>query len=225
MASFRSIFVFMLVSALLAPFGTAQAGSVTDVARQFLQQQTQNLGDKVTVTVRAPTARLPACLDPTPFLPGHGQQLIGLVTVGIRCRGGQLRYLQARVTATGTYWVASQQLAAGTTITRAMLETRSGDLGKLPHGAIRQSAAAVGKVTTRFVSPGAVLMDSALKAPVLVHRRQVVTVEARGKAFRVTRQGKALQDGGLGDSIRVRMANRSILVGVVSAKDLVEVRF
>lgn len=195
-----------------------------DAARHFLEQRTQELGDRVTVRVRAARANLPPCQRPQPFLPGNGQRLPGRVTVGVRCADGQVRYLRARVTARGDYWVARRRLPAGTRLTATMLRRRSGDLGRLPESAIRDLDLALGQVTTRTLAPGAVIQRSQLQAPELVHRRQPVTVAASGPGFRVTRQGQALQDGGLGDTVRVRLADRSTVTGVVTGPGLVAVQ-
>jgi len=210
---------------LLLASGAAHAGTAEDAAQAFLQDATRNLGNDVTVTVPAPKATLPPCIDPQPFLPGHDQHLLGRVTVGVRCGDGQTRYLQARVTAIGQYWVAAQDIPVGTLVTAPMLEARSGDLTTLPRQAVLDENAAVGRVTTRTLARGSVVQASQLQAPALIQRNRTVSVEAVGQGFRVVRQGEALQDGALGDTVRVRMGNRSILTGVVAGNGVVKVSF
>lgn len=204
--------------------GAAHAGAAEDAAQAFLQDAARNLGN-VTVMVQAPQAALPPCTDPQPFLPGHDQRLLGRVTVGVRCGDGQARYLQARVTVVGQYWVAAEDIPVGSLVTAAMLEPRSGDLDQLPRQAVLDEAEAVGRVTTRTLAKGSVVQSAQLQAPWLIHRNRTVSVEAVGPGFRVVRQGEALQDGALGDTVRIRMTNRSILTGVVAGNDLVKVNF
>jgi len=210
---------------LLLASGAAHAGAAEDAAQVFLQDAARHLGNDVTVTVPAPEVALPPCTDPQPFLPGHDQRLLGRVTVGVRCGDGQTRYLQARVTAIGQYWVAAQDIPVGTLVTESMLEARSGDLTTLPRQAVRDENAAVGRVTTRTLARGSVIQGSQLQAPALIQRNRTVSVEAVGQGFRVVRQGEALQDGALGDTVRVRMSNRSILTGVVAGDGVVKVSF
>jgi flagella basal body P-ring formation protein FlgA len=210
---------------LLLASGTAHAGAAEDAAQVFLQDAARNLGNDVTVTVPAPEVALPPCTDPQPFLPGHDQRLLGRVTVGVRCGDGQTRYLQARVTAIGQYWVAAQDIPVGTLVTASMLEARSGDLATLPRLAVLDENAAVGRVATRTLARGSVIQGSQLQAPALIQRNRTVSVEAVGQGFRVVRQGEALQDGALGDTVRVRMSNRSILTGVVAGDGVVKVSF
>jgi len=210
---------------LLLASGAAHAGAAEDAAQVFLQDAARHLGNDVTVTVPAPEVALPPCTDPQPFLPGHDQRLLGRVTIGVRCGDGQTRYLQARVTAIGQYWVAARDIPVGTLVTASMLEARSGDLATLPRLAVLDENAAVGRVATRTLARGSVIQGSQLQAPALIQRNRTVSVEAIGQGFRVVRQGEALQDGALGDTVRVRMSNRSILTGVVAGDGVVKVSF
>lgn len=210
---------------LLLASGAAHAGAAEDAAQAFLQDATRNLGNRVTVTVQPPEAALPPCTEPQPFLPGHDQRLLGRVTVGVRCGDGQTRYLQARVTAIGRYWVAAEDIPVGTLVTESMLEPRSGDLTALPRQAVLDENAAVGRVTTRSLARGSIVQDSQLQAPWLIQRNRTVSVEAIGQGFRVVRQGEALQDGALGDTVRVRMGNRSVLTGVVAGSGIVKINY
>jgi len=210
---------------LLLASSAAHAGTAEDAAQVFLRDAARNLGNDVTVTVPASEVALPPCTEPQPFLPGHDQRLLGRVTVGVRCGDGQTRYLQARVTAIGQYWVAAQDIPVGTLVTASMLEARSGDLTTLPRQAVLDENAAVGRVATRTLARGSVVQSSQLQAPALIQRNRTVSVEAIGQGFRVVRQGEALQDGALGDTVRVRMSNRSVLTGVVAGNGVVKVSF
>lgn len=225
MSTTRPLYALVASLIFILATTTAYAGTAEDAARQFLEVRAAQPGDQVTVTVEPSAATLPDCADPRPFLPGNGQRLLGRVTVGIRCGNGQVRYLQARITARGDYWVAAEDIPARTPVSAGMLEVRHGDLTQLPREAIQSADAAIGAVTTRSLARGTVLQRNQLQAPRLVHRAGPVTVEAAGSGFRVTRQGEALQDGGLGDAVRVRMGDRSVLSGVVAGHGLVKVSF
>ncbi|HXS05123.1 MAG TPA: flagellar basal body P-ring formation chaperone FlgA [Rhodanobacter sp.] len=224
MTATRTLSRCLFPALLLLASGAVHAGTAEDAAQAFLQDAAKNLGN-VTVTVQAPQAALPPCADPQPFLPGQAQRLLGRVTVGVRCGDGQTRYLQARVTAIGQYWVAAEDIPAGSLVIASMLEARSGDLTALPRQAILDETDAVGHVTTRTLAEGSVVQSSQLQAPWLIHRNRTVSVEAVGQGFRVVRQGEALQDGALGDTVRIRMTNRSVLTGVVAGNNLVKVNF
>lgn len=209
---------------LLLP-GVLHATDTAEVAKRFLQEQAAGQAEQVTVSVQPPAARLSACDRPQPFLPGNGQRLLGRVTVGLRCADGHVRYLQARIDARGTYWVAARAVPAGTRITGDMLEAREGDLTRLPHEAVMDPADATGRVTTRRLARGNVVQTTQLRAPDLVRRNRPVTVEASGQGFHITRQGLALESGAMGDSVRIRMPDRSLLSGVVAGDGRVELDY
>lgn len=221
----RKYLVAASALALLLAGAAACAGTVEDAATQFLQARAGKPGQQVGVTIEPVAATLPECIDPQPSLPGTGQRLLGRVTVEIRCGDGQVRYLQARVAVQGEYWVAAEDIPARTPIAASMLESRRGDLAQLPREAVLDISGIVGDVTTRNLARGAVLQTSQLQAPRMVQRASPVTVEADGPGFRISRQGESLQDGALGDTVRVRMADRSVLSGVVAGGGLVKVSF
>ncbi|KAF0804097.1 flagellar basal body P-ring biosynthesis protein FlgA [Alcanivorax xiamenensis] len=193
-------------------------------ARAFLLREAARLGDHIEVTMQSPTAPLPQCGDATPFLPGHQRPLLGPVTVGVRC-DGQVRYLQARVSARGRYWAAAQNLDAGTILEKDDLRAREGDLSTLPRRTVTDLDQLVGKELTRPLNAGMVLQDSVLRVRPLVRRRQPVKVEAMGTGFRIERAAHALEDGALGERIRVRLPDRRVLTVVVSGPNRTRVTF
>lgn len=217
----------LLLALAFPPGAVADTTDPTvQAARNFLYQHSRDLGDEVHIEMRPPAAQMPECENPRPFLPGGTQNRLGRVTVGVHCKGhARQRYLQARVTAIGNYWVTATRIAAGASISADMLTRARGDLGKLPRGAVRDRAQIVGRVASRPLNAGAVLCDYQLTAQPLVKRRQPVTVEASGRGFRVARQGQALADGALGETVRVRMPDRHILTAVVRGPGRVEITF
>lgn len=218
----RKFLIAPLLAALALP---CAADPVVEAVSAFLHQRSRGLGEEVRIEVQPPAARMPTCERPRPFLPGHGRNLPGPVTVGVRCGadGGQLRYLQARVTAIGNYWVTAGPVDAGTPITGQMLARARGDLGSLPRGAMLEREKILGQVATRPLGSGTVLQDHLLKAPPLVERRQMVSVEARGRGFRIAREGRALEEGALGEPVRVRLPDRTVLSARVSGPGRVRV--
>ena len=61
----------------------------------------------------------------------------------------------------------------------------------------------VGKEATRAVPAGTVLQTTALRAPVIIRRGEVITVYCRSPGIRVRTEARAREDGGLGDLISV----------------------
>lgn len=208
--------LLILPLALLLALPAAARGDdapLLEAVHAFLYAQSQALGDEVMIEVHPPAGQFPACQAPEPFLPGQRELAPGRVSVGVRCgeEGRQVRYLQAELSVFGDYPVAARDLAAGETLERDDLRLARGDLGRLPRQAVREIEAALGQQLTRSLREGSHLLEAMLRTEPLVERRQRVVVEARGQGFRVTREGEALEAGGRGERVRVRLANREII--------------
>ena len=206
--------------------GAAEAPAVSAV-RAFLLERAGGLGDSVAVEGRAPSAHLPPCVAPEVFMPGRGQKPWGRVSVGVRCGEQQrrVRYMQARVTVTGRYWVSAGELPAGTPIRAGMLRAEQGDLSRLPANAVLARDRIVGQEAARPLSAGTVIQSHQLRKPALVERRQAVTLVAGGEGFRISREGHALDDGALGGRVRVRLSNREVVTAQVTGPGRARVMF
>lgn len=208
------------------PADTAEPAAISAV-RAFLLERAGGLGDRVAVQVRAPSAHLPPCVAPEVFLPGRGQKPLGRVSVGVRCgeQARRVRYMQARVTVTGRYWVSARELPAGTPIRAAMLRAEQGDLSRLPANAVLRRDRILGQETSRTLRAGTVIQSHQLRRPALVERRQAVTLVAGGDGFRISREGRALDEGALGGRVRVRLPNREVVTARVTGPGRARVVF
>ncbi|MEA3639787.1 MAG: flagellar basal body P-ring formation chaperone FlgA [Lamprobacter sp.] len=203
-----------LLALSLAPTTQARAEeALIEVVQAFLHQQFAGDDDQVIIEVHLPAAQMPPCRAPQPFLPNRSRLAQGRLSVGLRCgeQGQQVRYLQATIRRYGTYPVLRQEIAAGTTITAALLEQREGNLSDLPREAVLEPESIIGQVARRAIAAGVPLQQRQFESKPLVRRGQQVSVEARGTHFRVSREGKALDTGGLGDSVRVQFGNRDLI--------------
>lgn len=207
----------LLVLAASLPCLEVRADVVVEATvREFLQQQLQD-HRKVTVEVLPSSARFPVCERPRAFIPGSSPQLVGRVTIGVRCGGdgSSVRYVSAQVTILGSYLKLATAVEAGTVLNANMLEVAQGDLGQLPSQAILKMAEAVGQAAARPLSAGTVLQERHLRSVPLVERGQVVSLESGGRGFMISRKVEALDAGGLGDTVRVRLSRRETLMAVV----------
>ena len=194
---------------------------------QFLYEETQALGEEVVIDLRPPSPHLPECIQPEPFLANANQAPLGRVSVGVRCgeNGRQVRYLQAQIDIVGNYVVAARDIERGTLITANMLNERGGNLGDLSAQALTDEEDILGKIAQRPIRSGSAFLAHYLKAPDLIERGQRVTVIAQGSAFRVSREGEALENGALGEQVRVRFGSREILTARVASQGILVVDF
>ena len=202
-----------------------QDQALVEAVKRFLLNQASEDADEVRVKVFPPSAQFGACSSPRPFFPNRHQRQWGRVSVGVECSGSQDRYLQAEIEGIGSYVTAAERMETGTVIDQGMLIMRQGSLGRLPSGTIRHIDEAIGKMTRRTVSAGSTLREHQLRNIPLVEQRQSVSVEAQGGGFRVSREGEALEDGGMGDEVRIRLSRREIITGEVIGSGRVAVDF
>lgn len=202
----------LVCAALLGQPAYASTGKPPGLLEQrvidFLTQQAGDLGDVVKVTLFAPSAQLPPCQDPRPFLPRNDQRLYGRVAVGIHCgsQTSQVRYLQAEVDVRVRYLVTARDIHRGESLSAADLNWQDGLLDKLPRYALRSKDEAVGQVAARDLPADTTLQDYQLHRENLVKRGQRVTVVAQGPGFQVSREAQALDNGAMGDEVRLRAA-------------------
>lgn len=212
----------------LLPAGASSAAETDPVAvavHDFLRREAARPDRQVSVEVAPVAALLPPCIQPQPFLPQPTQRLLGRVAVGVRCSDTTIRYRQATITISATYPIARRALAAGEVVTAEMLELQEGDLGRLPRQAVLDTGQIIGRELTRALGKGSPLPSNALRNVPLVERSARVRVEARAGGFVASREGTALDSGGLGDEIRIRTETGAVLRARVHSRNLLTVDF
>lgn len=216
----RLAFCLLLAITSGPAFGTAAVDAVQQAVSRLIHAEAAKSGEfkgaDLAVELQTPQAQLPSCSRPEAFFPHQGQKLRpGRISVGLRCPGEIERYIQARLIVKADYLELSRDLLPGDTLAADGLRVRRGDLGELPRDVLRTSQEAVGKQAVRRLEKGTVLRSSHLRSIPLVERGQKVAVESRGRGFVARREGVAMESGGAGDRIRVRMSRREILEALV----------
>ncbi|KEZ78036.1 flagellar basal body P-ring formation chaperone FlgA [Salinisphaera hydrothermalis] len=195
----------------------AQAGDDALSARVtgFLRSENAGIGDHISVTVNTPTARMPACQDPQPFLPGQAARTTGRITVGVRCPGDspETRYVQADVRVYGRYYVASHEINSGDTLTAGDLESREGDITRDLNRLPDSESAIVGQQARRRIAESQTIVSNMLEAPDVISRGDSVKVVSKGPGFSITTHGKALDNATAGANVRVRTSNGTVVSG------------
>lgn len=204
----------------------AMASGLDVIVENFLREQTRVGHEEVQITVYPPGASFPACPEPVPFLPGRAGQLLGRVSVGIRCADAHdsIRYINAEIRAVGTWPTAAMRITTGSEITEEMLTTTRGNLSVLPATTLRDADEIVGRIARRTLIPGQPVRRHDVRSIPVVERGQAVTVESGGTGFVVRRQGKALDTGAMGESIRIQLDRRNTLNATVTDQGTVRVQ-
>ncbi|MFQ5828068.1 MAG: flagellar basal body P-ring formation chaperone FlgA, partial [Candidatus Methylomirabilia bacterium] len=97
---------------------------------------------------------------------------------------------------------------------------------RVPHDALTDLGQAVGKEVVREVRAGDVLAARAVKVPIVVRRRSPVLLYLDGPGFRITARGIAMEDGGIGQMIRViNQSSQKVLYGRIEGNGSVRIPF
>jgi flagella basal body P-ring formation protein FlgA len=99
--------------------------------------------------------------------------------------------------------IAAKALRRGQTLDRKSIRMEERELRELPRGILTSPEQVVGKRVARSVSAGGLLLRPALQLERIVQRNQTIKVEARTDGLDLTMEARALENGVLGQMIRV----------------------
>lgn len=170
-----------------------------------------------TVELLATPPQIAAVCDaPVLSLAGHDTRLTGKRTVVARC-GVRKHYLPVRVSAEGTWWIASQSLPGGAIVQRGDIEPVTGSLDGQPAGLLFSPEEIIGQRLTRAVTAGKPLLQNQLRQQWRLHAGQTVDLVTSGDGFRIRGQGKALGNAAINEMLKVQTANGQTVSGKVAA--------
>jgi flagella basal body P-ring formation protein FlgA len=153
-----------------------------------------------------------------------GSKTVGNTTVGIRCKDVKAwkLYIPTRVRLMKPVVVANRALSRGQRLEAQDLRIEHRDVGDLRRPAVRDPAQVLGYRVHRPIPPGRVVDASMLSAPVLVERGRRVRLAVRTQGMDISMSGQAMEDGALGDTVKVRnTSSRAIVEGVVTGSGTV----
>lgn len=118
--------------------------------------------------------------------------------------------------------VLRHQLGSDQVIGEQDLEWRRIPTARLGRHTLTDPAEMLGKSPRRSLRPGRPLRAGDLQTPVVVARNSLVTLRLETRFMRLTAQGRALENGGLGDVVRVvNIKSNAVVHGVVAAPNTV----
>jgi flagella basal body P-ring formation protein FlgA len=137
--------------------------------------------------------------------------------------GGELTYAAtARVRVFADVLVVDERLSRHEIVTGDALRTELREVTNLTDAYFTDAAEAEGKRARRVISPGRILKASDVERVPLVDRGAGVTVAVVLGSVTVTSKARALEDGEMGEIIKVQdLTTGKRLVGTVAARGLV----
>ena len=202
-------------------------GAITLLAREHALQSVGDAGGRVVLTVTPPDERLrlPACAAPLAEIP-EGQRLWGWTQVRVRCpgEGGWSISVRTRVQIMAPAIVTRRAVSPGHILEAADIQPGEVDLTGLQRPALREATQAIGKVVRVGLAAGQAIGAEHLKLPIVVRRGASLEVTATVGQVSVTSAGTAMQDGAVGELIRVKMPGGRTVQGLVTGEGRVSVQ-
>jgi flagella basal body P-ring formation protein FlgA len=164
--------------------------------------------------------RLKQCDQPLESYTPQGKRKMGRVTVGVRCNGTikWTLFVPVTVKVMAEIVVSKNNLPRGSIINPEDIAIERRDISRLHRGYLENKEAAVGKKLRQRVRQNQVLTPSQLIEPLSVKRNNRVLIQASNETVQVRMIGKALQNGSLGQIIRVKneSSNREIDAKIIA---------
>ena len=216
--------ILTLFSLLFTLSAQADNNTLTEKINRLLNGSEKNINDNITrhgVLLTPPDKLTSLCADPQLSLSGT-PRLTGNQTVVARC-GGKKHFLQVRVEAAGSWWVAARDLPAGSMVGEDDVVQRRGSLANLPAGVMTNLSALRGAVLTRPVRAGQPLTENRLRKSWRINRGEEIDIIAYGRGFHIMGRGKALDNAAENEAVRVRMKSGQLVTGSVNSDGSVRI--
>jgi flagella basal body P-ring formation protein FlgA len=213
---------FLLPGLAPADPGVQDLSKLVRQGEDWLQAQATGRYPDLTINTRviAPDNRLrmPACAELHFTLPS-GAQLWGNGSLGVRCETPNVwsLYTPYKISLSGPALVSRRTVAARQALAPGEVDSQWLEYQALPEVYLRDKQALAGTVLLVPVSPGTAIRHDMLRRPPLIKAGQRVSIRIGGPGFQVSQEGIAQQAGAIGETIRLKTANRRMLQGRVEA--------
>jgi flagella basal body P-ring formation protein FlgA len=207
--------LYWIISILLvlyvADIAAAQLQSHASI-REVAKQHILNLADtypappEVTAGHLDSRLRLTACELPLETFAPANRRNTGKITVGVRCSGVQpwTLYVPVTVSIMLPVVVTTTDIHRGTLIRKEHLQLEKRDIARLHRGYLESLEQAVGKSVKQSIRSNQVVTPSKIVSPRAIKRNSRVTILASSNSIQVRMAGIALENGSIGERIRIR---------------------
>lgn len=216
--------------------GLAQAPASADYVTRVRAVAERQIAEHPSIagrehSVRWESARgLIQCPVPARVTVVQRERLWGAVSASLFCPSGRgaTQVMKAYVAVPGDYWRAKTAVKATTPFRSEDWTRVKGDLGQFSEplaGTLVQSLEVLnGFESVRAIAPGRPLVLTDWQKITVIKRGATVKVTLRGAGFDIAASGVTLDEGAVGDTVRVRTPEGKVLDGVAEADGSVLVR-
>lgn len=201
---------------------------IREAARQHVLDRADTFSGRMEVTTSPLDSRLrlTRCDQPLTTYDSPNGLKPGRNVVGVRCEGRKpwKLYVRVKVATIGPVVVSARALARGQQLAAADLRVEERDTSRMHRAYFSDPQTLIGQRTRRQIAPGKLLHPGLVERRQLIRRGGLVKIVARHGGLQVSMKGKALENGALGEQVRVRnTASGRDITGEVVAAGVVEV--
>lgn len=228
----QRILSFLLLFASLSSHAQYQS---LDVLKSMIEQHmTNELSANTDGIVRVSADKLDSRLtlqqcptDKLTIFNPYQTPLLNTNTMGIKCIEEQSHwtlYVPVHVTVLKTVLVAKRALIKGSRITDEDLQQVEMDAQRLKQGYFTDKQQLVGLISKQNISPNSPLSPYNIELAKLIHKGEQVAIIATDNHLTISMDGIALNEGVLGDLIKVKnKSSHKIVEAQVSGKKQVKI--
>ncbi len=218
----KAAFACLLITPALSSHAESLQQQIIGVSEAFLEEITEqhlydnNIIGRHTVKIGRLDSRLrlPACSIPLQVSLESPAQPIGRVTLRVRCDSNApwTIFVPGHVNLYREVAVVQRSMPRNSVIQAADVQLLERDVSSLRQGYILNLENAIGQKLTRAVQPNQVLSANLLKAAAAINKGDAVVISANGASMFVRMPGIALEEGAIGQQIRVRNTRSNRIV-------------
>ncbi|WP_415902029.1 flagellar basal body P-ring formation chaperone FlgA [Neptuniibacter sp. QD29_5] len=202
--------LFFLTTVLLASFGALAADQTEKLEQEallFLQEHYKKAKPDARTEIKLnPISRkikLKNCLQPLEFQSpkGNGSR----ITFRARCPSPMWQlFVTAQIKLYGTAVISSTSLPRNTRLSSQHIQRTQVDITNIRSAYFLRTEEIIGWTTKRSIAAGTIFTASMLKPPLAVSRGNSVIIEAKRSGVSIRAAGTALEDGSIGQQIKVK---------------------
>lgn len=202
--------LFLLTSVLLYPFclfAENQAEKLEQDALTYLtdyyNQRTPELRTKISINPVSRKLKLRSCSHPVLFQPPRGSS--SRISFRAECSSPVWKvFIVAQVNQFGPAVITTQSLSKNTPLALPHLRVEEINLTKQRSAYFRSEHEIIGWETKRNLAANTVLTANMLKPPYTIKKGNAILIEAKRNGVTIRAPGTALQNGQIGDQIKVQ---------------------
>lgn len=229
----RSILVFLLIFA--SPLLQAEdIQSLTIIEERITQHVLNALSASDHKDIHISTGKIDARLklracdtNKLEVFNPYQTSILNATTMGIRCQETDKHwtlYVPIKISVQKTILVAKRPLLKGTQIGKDDIEIATVDVSLLKQGYFTKMEDIIGLVCKQNLIQGSAFNPAILQTAIMIHKGEQVRIQAVGDMLSVSMEGIALNDGSLGDIIKVKnLSSKRIIEAQIQAKKQVRV--